>query len=41
MLNIRRFDWDQVSATYWKKYPNPYSPHVWTEDVIERFTFND
>ncbi|EDV26446.1 uncharacterized protein TRIADDRAFT_22236 [Trichoplax adhaerens] len=34
--NVYNFDWDQVSAIYWKKYPNPYSPHVLTEDVIER-----
>ncbi|XP_027010587.1 PRELI domain containing 1a [Tachysurus fulvidraco] len=28
--------WDQVSQAFWQKYPNPYSNHVLTEDIIFR-----
>ncbi|XP_072042572.1 PRELI domain-containing protein 1, mitochondrial-like [Amphiura filiformis] len=28
--------WDQVACAYWQKYPNPYSKHVITEDLISR-----
>ncbi|XP_003743731.1 PRELI domain-containing protein 1, mitochondrial [Galendromus occidentalis] len=30
------FKWDQVTAAFWKKYPNPQSGHVLSEDVIFR-----
>ncbi|MEQ2314072.1 hypothetical protein AMECASPLE_008330 [Ameca splendens] len=28
--------WDQVLAAFWQRYPNPYSTHVLTEDVLYR-----
>ncbi|XP_042606489.1 PRELI domain-containing protein 1, mitochondrial-like [Cyprinus carpio] len=28
--------WDQVLAAFWQRYPNPYSTHVLTEDVLFR-----
>ncbi|KAF5880059.1 PRELI domain-containing protein 1, mitochondrial-like, partial [Clarias magur] len=31
-----RSTWEQVLAAFWQKYPNPYSTHVLTEDVIFR-----
>jgi len=27
--------WDQVSTFYWSRYPNPFSSHVFSEDLIE------
>ncbi|MCJ8742104.1 hypothetical protein PDJAM_G00078200 [Pangasius djambal] len=31
-----RSTWEQVLAAFWQRYPNPYSTHVLTEDVIFR-----
>ncbi|CAH3160710.1 unnamed protein product [Porites lobata] len=31
-----RFNWDQVTSAFWPRYPNPFSRHVLSEDVIER-----
>ncbi|KAG9271852.1 PRELI domain-containing protein 1, mitochondrial [Astyanax mexicanus] len=28
--------WDQVFAAFWQRYPNPYSNHVLTEDIVFR-----
>ncbi|XP_066575895.1 PRELI domain containing 1b isoform X2 [Amia ocellicauda] len=28
--------WDQVFTAFWQRYPNPFSKHVLTEDVIYR-----
>ncbi|XP_039607660.1 PRELI domain containing 1a isoform X1 [Polypterus senegalus] len=28
--------WDQVVSAFWQRYPNPFSKHVLTEDVIHR-----
>ncbi|XP_071793272.1 PRELI domain-containing protein 1, mitochondrial-like [Asterias amurensis] len=28
--------WDHVASALWQRYPNPYSKHVLTEDVISR-----
>ncbi|KAI5624779.1 PRELI domain-containing protein 1, mitochondrial [Silurus asotus] len=28
--------WDHVSQAFWERYPNPYSKHVLTEDIIFR-----
>ncbi|XP_053275344.1 PRELI domain containing 1b isoform X1 [Pleuronectes platessa] len=28
--------WDQVFSAFWQRYPNPYSNHVLTEDVVYR-----
>ncbi|KAK2824835.1 hypothetical protein Q7C36_018762 [Tachysurus vachellii] len=31
-----RSTWEQVLSAFWQRYPNPYSTHVLTEDVIFR-----
>uniref|UniRef100_T1J8R0 PRELI/MSF1 domain-containing protein n=1 Tax=Strigamia maritima TaxID=126957 RepID=T1J8R0_STRMM len=31
-----KFSWDQVAKGFWQRYPNPYSHHVLTEDVVAR-----
>lgn len=31
-----KFSWDQVAQAFWTRYPNPFSSHVLTEDVIFR-----
>ena len=31
------FKWEIVSAGFWVKYPNPFSKHVMSEDVISRY----
>jgi hypothetical protein len=31
------FKWDIVAAGFWVKYPNPFSNHVLSEDVISRY----
>ncbi|XP_036430670.1 PRELI domain-containing protein 1, mitochondrial-like isoform X3 [Colossoma macropomum] len=28
--------WDQVFSAFWQRYPNPFSTHVLTEDVVYR-----
>lgn len=33
---IFHFTWDQVAQGFWKKYPNPESTHVLSEDTIFR-----
>ncbi|KAJ8984712.1 hypothetical protein NQ317_004973 [Molorchus minor] len=30
------YNWDQVAQAFWKRYPNPNSKHVLTEDVVQR-----
>ncbi|CAD5118131.1 unnamed protein product [Dimorphilus gyrociliatus] len=30
------FSWQQVVTAFWRRYPNPYSKHVLTEDVVDR-----
>ncbi|XP_078406755.1 PRELI domain containing 1a isoform X3 [Cetorhinus maximus] len=35
-LNDLKSSWEQVFAAFWQRYPNPYSKHVLTEDVIHR-----
>lgn len=30
------YNWDQVLQGFWKRYPNPYSSHVLSEDTVER-----
>ena len=32
-----QFSWDRVVTAFWRRYPNPFSTHVLTEDVIERY----
>uniref|UniRef100_A0A8C5M6K5 PRELI domain containing 1 n=1 Tax=Leptobrachium leishanense TaxID=445787 RepID=A0A8C5M6K5_9ANUR len=34
--NVMKSSWDQVIAAFWKRYPNPYSKHVLSEDVLYR-----
>lgn len=34
---ILKFNWDQVTSAFWRRYPNPYSRHVLSEDVIDRY----
>lgn len=31
------YRWDTVSSCFWVKYPNPFSKHVLSEDVFDRF----
>uniref|UniRef100_A0A336M5R9 CSON009477 protein n=1 Tax=Culicoides sonorensis TaxID=179676 RepID=A0A336M5R9_CULSO len=33
---IFNYSWDQVAQAFWRKYPNPYSSHVLTEDTLCR-----
>jgi hypothetical protein len=30
------FGWDEVVTAFWARYPNPYTRHVLTEDVLKR-----
>ena len=32
-VHYHTFDWNRVVGTYWKRYPNPNSQHVFSEDV--------
>ncbi|CDQ88878.1 unnamed protein product [Oncorhynchus mykiss] len=31
-----RTTWDHVVSAFWQRYPNPFSTHVLTEDVVLR-----
>ncbi|XP_061901698.1 PRELI domain containing 1a [Entelurus aequoreus] len=33
---LLKSSWDQVCLAFWQRYPNPYSNHVLTEDIIFR-----
>jgi len=33
-VHYHPYDWNQVVGTYWKRYPNPNSQHVFSEDII-------
>ncbi|MBN3316328.1 PRLD1 protein, partial [Atractosteus spatula] len=33
--------WDQVFSAFWQRYPNPFSKHVLTEDVVYREVTQD
>lgn len=33
---VFKFTWDQVVTAFWNRYPNPYSKHVLSEDVVSR-----
>jgi len=35
-LSSFKFSWDQVASAFWKRYPNPHSTHVLTEDTLNR-----
>lgn len=30
------YTWEQIAVAFWRRYPNPYSTHVLTEDIINR-----
>ncbi|XP_024919127.1 PRELI domain containing 1a [Cynoglossus semilaevis] len=34
--DLLKTTWDQVCIAFWQRYPNPYSNHVLTEDIIFR-----
>uniref|UniRef100_A0A8D2D0V7 PRELI/MSF1 domain-containing protein n=1 Tax=Sciurus vulgaris TaxID=55149 RepID=A0A8D2D0V7_SCIVU len=34
--SMLRSSWDQVFAAFWQRYPNPYSKHVLTKDIVHR-----
>lgn len=40
-LSTLKSTWDQVAAAFWQRYPNPFSKHVLTEDVIYREVTSD
>lgn len=33
---VFHYNWEQMVQGFWKRYPNPYSLHVLSEDTIER-----
>ncbi|KAL3864969.1 hypothetical protein ACJMK2_006610 [Sinanodonta woodiana] len=33
---VFQFPWEQLAVAFWKRYPNPHSGHVLTEDIIHR-----
>jgi len=35
------FSWEQAAKAFWLRYPNPYSNHVLSEDVISRKVHKD
>ncbi|CAN2390010.1 phosphatidic acid transporter activity [Pristimantis euphronides] len=35
-FNELKSSWDQVFTAFWQRYPNPYSKHVLTEDILYR-----
>ncbi|KAK6178465.1 hypothetical protein SNE40_013253 [Patella caerulea] len=35
-----KYTWDQVAIALWQRYPNPYSKHVLSEDVVHREVIN-
>lgn len=32
-----KYSWEQVAQAFWSRYPNPYSSHVLSEDVVFRY----
>merc|ERR1719244_661294 len=34
------FRWDQTAKAFWLRYPNPYSKHVLSEDILARWIEN-
>ena len=34
--SVLRSSWDQVFTAFWQRYPNPYSEHVLSEDIVHR-----
>ncbi|XP_042199025.1 PRELI domain containing 1a [Callorhinchus milii] len=40
-LSTLKSSWDQVVIAFWQRYPNPFSKHVLTEDVVYREVTSD
>lgn len=40
-FNELKSSWDQVFTAFWQRYPNPYSKHVLTEDILYREVTSD
>jgi len=36
VVDSLNFAWDQVVVAFWARYPNPFTTHVLTEDVLRR-----
>jgi len=36
VIDSLNFAWDQVVVAFWARYPNPFTTHVLTEDVLRR-----
>jgi hypothetical protein len=36
-----KYSWDKMAQALWKRYPNPHSRHVLTEDTYWRTSNND
>lgn len=36
-FGIFRFNWNQVTSAFWTRYPNPFSRHVLSEDIVSRW----
>lgn len=36
LSHVFNYTWDHVATCFWKKYPNLYSTHVLSEDVLDR-----
>ena len=34
-IHVHDYPWSKVASTYWKRYPNPNSKHVFSEDFVE------
>lgn len=35
-VGVYQFSWSNMVTAFWKRYPNPFSTHVLTEDVVDR-----
>ncbi|XP_006631994.1 PRELI domain containing 1a [Lepisosteus oculatus] len=40
-ISVLKASWDQVFIAFWQRYPNPYSKHVLTEDILFREVTSD
>ncbi|GAU92689.1 hypothetical protein RvY_04738 [Ramazzottius varieornatus] len=38
---VFQYTWEQVVTGFWLRYPNPFSTHVLSEDVIQRYVSED
>ena len=39
--SVLRSSWDQVFTAFWQRYPNPYSEHVLSEDIVHQEVTSD